>query len=336
MRCAYEPEFDDRLRVTSFVVALTDETARLNAEEALRLSREHLDFIVESTDIGVWSCDLPFDVLLWNARCKEHFGLSPDALVTIDTFYDRMHPDDVEQTRRAIDLAIASRVSYDTEYRTLRAGGGYRWIRAIGRAAYAPDGTPVRFDGVTIDIGAQKDLERLLREREAHFRAMADNAPAMLWVTDVEGRCVYLSKQWYESTGRTPEQELGFGWLENIHPDDFQQARDIFLGATTRHIPFSLDYRLRNSSGDYRWAVDAGLPRLGADGEFEGFIGSVIDVHERKVVEQALAESDRRKDEFLATLAHELRNPLAPLVTALRLLQEGRDGDASIRERAPR
>ena len=66
---------------------------------------------------------------------------------------------------------------------------------------YAPDGTAVRFDGVTIDIGAQKDLERLLREREAHFRSMADNAPAMLWVTDAGGRCVYLSKQWYEYTG---------------------------------------------------------------------------------------------------------------------------------------
>ena len=333
VRASYTPEFDEQGKVIGIVAAISDETARRTAEEALRLSREHLNFVVESTEIGVWSCDLPFDVLLWNATCKEHFGLPADAVVTIETFYERMHPDDVERTREAIDTAIANHVNYDTEYRTIRADGGYRWIRAIGRAVYASDGTPVRFDGITVDISAQKESEALLREREAHFRAMADNAPAILWVSDAEGRCTYLSKQWYEYTGRTPEKELGFGWFEDVHDDDRPNAMDVFLGATARRTPFSLDYRLRRHDGQYRWAVDAGVPRFNARGEFEGFIGTVIDVHDRKVFEQALSQADRRKDEFLATLAHELRNPLAPLVTALHLIQHAGD-DAKMRERA--
>ena len=333
VRATYAPETDERGTVTGFVASIIDETARRRAEEALRLSREHLEFVVESTDIGVWSCDLPFDVLLWNAKCKEHFGLPHDAVVTINTFYERMHPDDVEVTRRAIEASIASRVNYDTEYRTLRADGGFRWIRAIGRAAYAADGAPVRFDGVTVDITPQKESEALLREREAYFRHMADHAPAMLWVTDAEGRATYLSKQWYEYTGRSPVEELGFGWLQSLHKDDRPTTQDVFLGAVARRVPFSLDYRLRRRDGQYRWAVDAGVPRFTAAGEFDGFIGSVIDVHERKVVEQALSEADRRKDEFLATLAHELRNPLAPLLTALHLVQHtGADG--RMRDRA--
>lgn len=268
-----------------------------------------------------------------DSACRPNRDAYPDAVVTIGTFYDRMHPDDVEATRQAIDTAIASRVSYDTVHRTRRDEGGVRWIRAIGRAAYAPDGTPVRFDGVTVDVTSQKETEGMLREREAYFRSMADNAPAMLWVTDAQGRCTYLSRQWYEYTGRTPEQELGFGWLENIHPDDRQRSGDIFLGANARRVPFALDYRLRHRNGSYRWAVDAGIPRFDAAGEYHGFVGSVIDVHERKTVEQALAESDRRKDEFLATLAHELRNPLAPLLTALRLIEQS-DRDEQITRRA--
>jgi PAS domain S-box-containing protein len=335
VKATYAPERDPSGTVTGFVASIVDQTARRQAEEALRLSREHLNFIVESTEVGVWSCDLPFDVLLWNAKCKEHFGLPPDAVVTINTFYDRMHPDDVERTRHAIDASIASRVNYDTEYRTLPREGetAFRWVRAMGRAAYAPDGTPVRFDGVTVDITAQKEREALLREREAYFRYMADHAPAMLWVTDAQGRATYLSKQWYEYTGRAPQDELGFGWLQDVHADDRQATQDVFLGAHARRIPFTIDYRLRRHDGHYRWAVDAGVPRFTAAGEFEGFIGSVIDVHERKVVEQALAEGDRRKDEFLATLAHELRNPLAPLLTALHLIQHG-GADQRMRDRA--
>jgi PAS domain S-box-containing protein len=322
MRCSYQPERDERQQVAGFVAAITDETARLGAEEALRLSREHLEFIVASTEIGVWSCDLPFDVLNWNASCKEHFGLPPDAVVTINTFWERMHPDDVERTRLAIDSAIANRVSYDTEYRTLRADTGYRWIRAIGRAVYATDGTALRFDGVTVDISLQKGLEGLLREREAYFRTMADNAPAMIWLTAPDGRCTYLSKQWYDHTGVSPDEELLRGWLEHVHPDERESVHEMLIRAHANRTPFTVDYRLRDREGAYRWSVDAGLPRFTTEGEFQGFVGSVIDVHERKVVEQTLADTDRRKDEFLATLAHELRNPLAPLVTALRLIEQ--------------
>ena len=311
-----------------------DEAARHTAEHALRLTHDRLEFIANAVEIGVWSCDLPFSELIWNARCKAHFGLPPDAVVTIDTFYERMHPDDVEPTRKAIETAIAEHTTYDCEYRTRQAHGGYRWIRALGRADYDDEGGPIRFDGVTIDVTEERRAAAMLRESEAHFREMADNAPTVLWVTGAAGLCTYLSKQWYEITGGTPEHDLGLGWLESVHPDDLAHAREVFMGANARQVPFSVDYRLRHSGGDYRWVVDSGMPRFGEDGSFLGFVGVVIDVHERKMFERALAETDRRKDEFLATLAHELRNPMAPLVTALRLLEVSEDPATAARARA--
>jgi PAS domain S-box-containing protein len=106
---------------------------------------------VNSSEVGLWFCDLPFDKLVWSDQVKAHFGLPPDAEVTLDTFYERIHPDDREPTREAIDDAIARRQTYDTRYRTVGLDGVTRWIRAIGGARYEND-QPVRFDGITVDV----------------------------------------------------------------------------------------------------------------------------------------------------------------------------------------
>lgn len=135
-----------------------------------RTTEARLDFAVTSGEVGLWSCDLPFDKLVWNDNVKAHFGLPPDAEVTIDTFYDRIHPDDRERTRAAIGDAIDRRVTYDTQYRTVGLDGVTRWIRAIGRARIEHD-RPVRFDGITVDI---TELAGLREAAEAASRAKDD------------------------------------------------------------------------------------------------------------------------------------------------------------------
>jgi signal transduction histidine kinase/ActR/RegA family two-component response regulator len=128
-------------------------------------SRARLDYAVRLSGIGFWYCDLPFDDLSWDERVKEHFWFPPDTRVTIEMFYDRIHPEDREPTRQAIDGSIRDRRPYDVDYRTVDpATGAVKWVRALGGTAYAPDGTPIRFDGVTLDVTAQKvDAERLAR-----------------------------------------------------------------------------------------------------------------------------------------------------------------------------
>lgn len=123
---------------------------------------------------------------------------------------------------------------------------------------------------------------------------------------------------------------MGAGWTSAVHPEDRARSAEIFLEANRRQEPFSLDYRLRRADGEYRWAIDAGRPRFDADGRFLGFIGSVIDVHERTRAQQALQEADRRKSEFIAMLSHELRNPLAALRNALEFVRMSGTGGGEL------
>ena len=157
--------------------------------------------------------------------------------------------------------------------------------------------------------------------RESYFHTLVDAAPVMLWTTDEHNMCTYLSRRWYEYTGRTWEQDRGLGWLENVHPDDLAHSRDTFLAASAAGTAFRIDYRLRRHDGAYRWFIDAGTPRYGDDGLLRGYVGTVTDVHARTQAEEELQKKNRMQSEFLYTLAHELRNPLAPIRTGLELMR---------------
>ena len=163
--------------------AMLDVTERRKTEEALKKSQERLQLVLDTSILGLWYCDLPFDVLSWSVQTKEHFWLAPDATVTIDDFYRIIHADDRENTRIAIDESIANRTPYDVEYRTVNADGTrVKWIRAVGRGFYDQNNEPYRFDGITIDISRDKlietERERLL-SNEKKARAEAEQANRM-------------------------------------------------------------------------------------------------------------------------------------------------------------
>jgi signal transduction histidine kinase len=194
------------VEVLARTAALAIERQRNDSEmRRLNHNRARLDYAAQLSGVGFWHCVLPLDVLEWDARVKEHFFLPPDARVTIEDFFARLHPEDREPARIAIENALSERRSYDVVYRAVHpTTGNTKWIHALGGTAFAPDGTPTHFDGVTVDVTEQKR----------------------------------------------------------------DQARLAFA-----------------------------LARV--------------------------SEQDRRKDEFLATLAHELRNPLAPISTGLSILKHG-------------
>lgn len=152
------------------VGSMQDLTERNRAAAALKAAEERFAFVRRSSGVGFWYCDLPFDVLQWDEQVKSHFHLSPAAHVTIETFYERIHPDDRQPTQAAIERSITEHTSYDVVYRTVDpASGSLKWIRAIGRTFYADNDTPIRFDGVTIDVSEQKRVEAELREVAAEL-----------------------------------------------------------------------------------------------------------------------------------------------------------------------
>ncbi len=137
------------------------------------------------------------------------------------------------------------------------------------------------------DITQRKLAERALSEKEERFRAMADSTPVMLWLSGADGLCSFFNRSWLEFTGRTMEQEAGYGWADNIHPDDLRRCLDSYMSSLETRSPFTLEYHLRRFDGEYRWVLSNGVPRYTKDGEFIGFAGSCIDIADRKQAEQA-------------------------------------------------
>ncbi|HMC16511.1 MAG TPA: PAS domain-containing sensor histidine kinase [Albitalea sp.] len=163
---------------------------------------------------------------------------------------------------------------------------------------------------------------------ESRFRVVADSAPVMMWMAGAERACEWVNKAWLDFTGRNLDEEIGNGWLQAVHPEDLERCTGILDACFEAQQPFSADYRMRRRDGSYRSMMFNGAPRCAPDGRFLGYTGSCIDIHERKELEERLAErtcalrlAERRKDEFLALLTHELRSPLAPIANAAALMR---------------
>jgi PAS domain S-box-containing protein len=167
-------------------------------------------------------------------------------------------------------------------------------VRNSVTAIRGADGSFDSMLAVSVDITDRKAAEAALRESEARFRNVADHAPIMMWVTDPSGACTYLNRRWYEFTGQSEAEALGLGWTKATHPDDEKLAAEAFLSANAAQAPFRVEYRLRRTDGTFRWAIDAASPRFGPGGEFLGYVGSVIDIDERREAETRLRESEER------------------------------------------
>jgi PAS domain S-box-containing protein len=206
--------------------------------------------------------------------------------------------------------------------------------------------TPTEDDFGLFDVLARQaaDLieralaEDALRESEERFRQIANTAPVMIWMSDVEKQITYLNKTWLDYTGRPLDAALGHRWIEVLHPDEVERCRDAYVRAFDQRQPFQVEHRLRRHDGEYRWAVSAGVPRYNVDGSFTGYIGTAIDISERKLAEEVLSTASQRlieaQEEERAYVARELHDDITQRLTLIgfRLDGLGEDTAPSVEE----
>lgn len=166
-----------------------------------------------------------------------------------------------------------------------------------------------------------QELTAQLRESEQRFRLLADSAPVLIWLAGTDKLCYYFNKVWLEFTGHTLEQEQGNCWIGCVHPDDCQYCLDAYIAAFDRRASFSIEYRLRRHDGEYRWMINTGVPRFTDDKNFLGYIGSCVDITERKQVEDKLARAHAELRQFTHIAAHHLQEPARRLVSFAQRLR---------------
>jgi PAS domain S-box-containing protein len=173
------------------------------------------------------------------------------------------------------------------------------------------------------DDTLRRETERAVRESEERFRLVANAAPMLIWMSDVDKLRTYFNHGWLEFTGRSLEVELGNGWTQGVHPDDAERCLETYTKAFDRREPFRMEYRLRRRDGEYRWMFDQGMPRFNADASFVGYIGSCIDITEHKLAAEALSTVSQKlieaHEEERTRLARELHDDIIQQLASVSL-----------------
>ena len=289
--------------------------------DALAAREERLERAQQAARLGLWEWDLRANAMEWSPGIYRLLGAVPGSLApALEALLDRVAGADRERVRRAFECAAQRPGPFSEEFRLERLDGSTLWVACAGAVEVDERGCALRMQGVSFDITARKEAEEQLRRSEEKFRAIAHAAPAIVWITDHRG-LVFTNERWTEYTGQPLEAALGQGWTACVHPDDNTRLLPYRARCRETGQPYEGEVRYRRQDGEYRWHAFRALRAPGTDGTAEQWFGISVDIHDAKVAQEALRAADQRKDEFLATLAHELRNPLAPIRNALQLLQ---------------
>jgi two-component system CheB/CheR fusion protein len=293
------------------------------AEDALRASEQRYRDLISAIPAGVVACDEAGTVVFHNACADRLCGgppgqtpacWGPDACGAhghpLANFTAPLHEvltsgEPVVDRELVIERPDGTRIDVLLNITPLRD--------LAGRISGAVN--------IVQDITVRKRFEAELRASEERFRTLANTVPVLIWQNDEDGRNVFVNQYYLDFTGRSREAVLGMGWHELVHPDDAPAYIADYMDAVRLRQPWRNLDRVRRHDGQWRWFDNYAQPLFAPDGRYAGHVGASLDITDAVLAEQALKETDRRKDEFLAVLAHELRNPLAPISNAVHLLR---------------
>jgi PAS domain S-box-containing protein len=316
--------------------------AALQAAETGR----RLDALLDAAPVGIVYVDAGGRMLASNATNRSIWGTHPESLC-IDEYaeWKGWWPPGTARAGqpvaahewplgRALDGASsgADHASGMFEIEPFGQPGTRKTILVRASVIRDQDGTVAGAVAANMDITAQVAAERALLESEARFRLIANVIPQIVWSSDATGVGDYVNERWQSFTGIPARGPDGEGWHRAVHPDDLPALLRAWQVSLAADAPFEVEHRLRHHAGAYRWVLNRGLPVCDEMGRVRRWMGTLTDIHDQKTGEEELRAAARRKDEFLAMLAHELRNPLAPISNAAQLLALAGANPARVRQ----
>ena len=278
-------------------LAREDEKRRQH-EQDLAASEERFRLLVEHAADAIYLADMQGRFIEVNIQAEQQTGYSRNEIL-------RMAIADLDVHANAGNLAeflAGLRQQKTTTLDTLhRRKDGSRFPVEV-RIVFLEAGGQGMVLGIARDVSQRQEAEQQLREAEQHFRTLANGGSALIWTSGLDKLCTYFNEPWLRFTGRRLEQEIGDGWAEGIHPEDYNRCLATYGNAFDRREPFMMEYRLRHADGDYRWIRDEGNARYDSNGDFLGYIGHCYDITESRRIAEDLA----RKEALLQAMIRNL------------------------------
>lgn len=282
-------------QVDGVLVFAYEVTDQVRARQAIEESQKQFKILSEAIPQLVWTATPAGAITYCNPQWYAYTGLSEEQSLG-QGWTSAFHPEDLPHLLERWQQALRTGQSYQTEARLKSGQGAYRWF--LLRALPLPDeqGSIKQWFGTDTDIHDRKLAEETLRESEAQFRLMADAVPQIVWLTDPEGRVEFFNKQWTRYTGAAYEPTTAAQVAASfVHPQDGQLTMEAFAQARQKGIIFSVEHRIRSAEGNYRWFLVRAEPyRDPNTGEILRWFGASIDIHDQKLAQQALQESEER------------------------------------------
>ncbi|WP_411281348.1 PAS domain S-box protein [Gemmatimonas sp.] len=313
------------------------DVSELHRQEAeLREREREFRTLAESIPQLTWVANANGHVFWYNRRWYEYTG------TTLQQTQGRRWRDVHEATALPALLSqwkacVDTGTPFDQTIRLKGSDGHYRPFLTRVEPVKNEAGHVIRWFGTSTDIGAQTRAERALRESNERYRAATAAVSDLIWTNTADGLMDDEQPGWQAFTGQSPEEYRGVGWSKAVHPDDAQPTLDAWTLAVAEKRTFVFEHRVRRGDGEWRLCSVRAVPIIHDGGKIREWVGVHTDVTERRRHEEALreltaelSEADRRKDEFLSTLAHELRNPLAPIRNGLEVMKMAGGKDVTI------